>query len=378
MSDHSKTPIRVCNPRRLPGWSIEAERIPVGRPGDYKPSMALLPDGSLLMVAFHQINSGTKDFHEVTTFWRSHDGGRTWSDRDDRSDIIGREQFLTCANDGALFLSAHMLPTDTAYPGGPGSFHSYLHRSTDGGSTWERAQVLLEGAARGDAPDRSGTATDRNVVELPDGALLFGVALTSSDVAYMWRSTDRGKSWQRDRRCSIRGYYDNEDGFFSNSTTYPGANGDLIHFVRVGHPSPMTKMADCRTGVTAGNDNYDRTMITRSSDLGITWSVLEDLSDYGQMYPRICKLRDNRWLLTFTQRGVFYPFGLRAVLSYDEGVSWEFDYDHMVIDGFTPWETWSGGGFGTTVQLPDDTLISCYSYRGHDDDTHVEVVKWQI
>ena len=98
-------------------------------------------------------------------------------------------------------MSAHILGTDTAYPGGIGSFHSYLHRSTDGGSKWERTQVLLEGDLRGDAADSSGTTTDRNVVEFPDGTLLFGVALTASGVAYMWRSVDNGITWQRDRRC---------------------------------------------------------------------------------------------------------------------------------------------------------------------------------
>ena len=82
----------------------------------------------------------------------------------------------------------------------------------------------------------------------------------------------------------ICGYYDNEDGFFSNSTTYLTPDGDLMHFVRVGHPSPMTKMTDLRRGV----------------------------------------------------------------------------------------------GFGNTLQLADESLISCYSYRGTDDDTHVEVVKWRL
>ena len=30
------------------------------------------------------------------------------------------------------------------------------------------------------------------------------------------------------------------------------------------------------------------------------------------------------------------------------------------------------------VRLPDGTLISCHSYNGTDDDTHLEVVKWRI
>ena len=378
MSSRETLPVRVNHPRRLPGWSLPARRIPIGRPGDYKPSLALLPNGELVMVAFWQ--SGTQelgDFHEVTSFWRSNDAGRTWSDRDDRDDIIGREQFLSSTSDGTLFMSAHILLVDNAYPGGEGHYHSYLHRSTDGGETWERTQVVIEGEARRDAPSASGTATDRNVVELPDGTLLFGVALDNSSVACMWRSADGGRSWDRNRPCHFLGYYDNADGFFSNSFTYVNDNGKLFHFARVGHPSPMTSMADGRVA-PAGDDQCDRTMLTTSTDDGLTWSPLEDFGDYGQMYCRVLNLRDGRLLMTYTQRGVVYPFGLRARLSYDNGATWDMDNDQIVIEGFTPWGTASGGGFGNTVQMEDGTLVSCYSYRGADDEVHIEIVRWQL
>jgi hypothetical protein len=44
-------PIRVNNPKRLP-WQLPADRIAIG-PG-YKPSLALLPHGELVMVALFQ------------------------------------------------------------------------------------------------------------------------------------------------------------------------------------------------------------------------------------------------------------------------------------------------------------------------------------
>jgi len=379
VSAHENVPVRVNNPRRLPGWKIEAERIPIGRPGDYKPSLALLASGELLMCTFS--SSGPLDeeghFHEVTSLWRSGDGGKTWSDRDEPSDVIGREQFLTCASDGTLFMSSHLLWMDTAHPGGEGRYHSYLHRSTDGGNTWERTQVIIEGEMRRDTPAESGTVTDRNVVELPDGTLLFGVALDNSDVAYMWRSTDRGKTWDRNRPCAINGYYDNADGFFSNSFTYRNDSGRLLHFARVGHPSPMTAMNDGRP-VALGDDNCDRTMLTTSIDDGLTWSPVQDFGDYGQMYCRVLKLHDGRLLLTYTQRGIFHPLGLRAVLSCDDGETWDFDCDQIIIEGFTPWGTPSGGGFGNTVQREDATLVSCYSFRGDDDQIHIEAARWSL
>ena len=36
----------------------------------------------------------------------------------------------------------------------------------------------------------------------------------------------------------------------------------------------------------------------------------------------------------------------------------------------------SGGGFGRTDQLDDGTLITSYSYRDADGETHCEVVRW--
>ena len=49
--------IAVRNPQALPP-RISAERIPLGITGDYKPSLALLPGGELLLVMFNQVDKG--------------------------------------------------------------------------------------------------------------------------------------------------------------------------------------------------------------------------------------------------------------------------------------------------------------------------------
>ena len=74
-------PIRAPNPRRLPGWQIPAERVPVGIPGDDKPSMALLPAGELSMVGLFQEQLPGGKVRQWTPLWRSGDAGRTWSKR---------------------------------------------------------------------------------------------------------------------------------------------------------------------------------------------------------------------------------------------------------------------------------------------------------
>ena len=47
-------PIRIVGAATLTGDPIPAERVPVGEDDDYKPNLGLMPDGELLLIAFHQ------------------------------------------------------------------------------------------------------------------------------------------------------------------------------------------------------------------------------------------------------------------------------------------------------------------------------------
>lgn len=371
-------PVRVDSPKKLQTWKIPTQRLDLGE--GYKPSIARLPDGELIMVSLQQEGS-TQDgtFTERMPVRRSRDNGDTWSEPQIAADVIGREQWLTCTADGTLFITCHLLTQDTSNE--DGNVHSYLHRSTDRGHTWERTKVLLEGELRCCVPRESGTHTSRNVVELDDGTLLLGVSMVASDVAYLWRSSDGGKIWDRSTRVEIGAYhgkpYDNFDGFFCEDFTYLSAGGRLFHWIRCGPPSPMYPMEDGRP-IPAGNDNIDRSLICHSDDGGLTWSDIRDFGDYGMHYARPLRLRDGLLLLTYTQRSTFYPLGLRAIISDDDGHTWDFFHDRIVIEGSTPWGGTSGGGFGNTLQLDDGSLVSCYSYTGAEGATRIETARWEL
>ena len=366
-------PIRIDNPKRLGAWQLPAERIAVG-PG-YKPSLALLPGGELVMVALFQEQHEGK-LREWTGLWRSDDGGKTWSERERVKDLIGREQWLTCTSDGTLFATCHLLAQD--FNNKEGVTHSYVHRSVDRGKTWQRTRI----AGKEFAP-RAPTMCSRNVVEMPDGTLLLGVGLQGRPGrgAYVWTSKDRGKTWQCSKPVQMGRYkgkvYDNEDCFFAEDFTYRTKKGKLLHWIRCGPPSPMHPMDDGRP-VPMGDDSMDRTMWCTLSDGGRTWSDIRDFGEYGRMYPRVLRLRDGRLLLTYTQRNLVYPIGLRAVLSHDDGDTWDLTHDQLVLEGKTPWGTAQGGGFGNTLELKDGTLVSCSSYRGADNQTRIEVIRWRL
>ena len=369
---YTSLPIRVNNPRTLGTWQLPAERIVIGPA--YKPSMAILPSGELVMVALFGEQVEGK-LREWTGLWRSSDGGRTWSERTEVTDLIGREQWLTCTADGTLFATCHLLAQDINNR--DGYTHSYIHRSTDGGRTWERTRIGPEGF-----PEGAGSTASRNVVELPDGVLLFGVACNRTNLGYIWASRDGGATWDKSAPPVNIGTYhdrpcDNWDGFFSEDFTFRAQSGKLLHFIRCGPPSPMYPMEDGRT-VASGDDGIDRMLRCESTDEGQTWTDLRDHGDYGMHYPRIIRLQDGRLLMTFTQRSTFYPIGLQAILSDDDGETWDFNSDRIIIEGKTPWGMDQGGGFGNTVQLADGTLVSCYTYRGADNATHLEVVRWAL
>ena len=378
-------PVRIDNPRTIPTWSLPAGRTALGT--GYKPNLVLLPDGTLLLVALfndHRFPGGK--YREWTGLWRSLDGGRTWSGRTEAKGLIGREQVLTCTSRGTILATSLLLVRDANSL--DDCITSWLHRSTDNGKTWQRIRATLDGDLRNGIDPALGSSTSPNVLELPDGTLLMGVSTgtmhdwtsAASAVAYLWKSTDDGVTWDKSRRIDIAANYRAGYGFFADGFLYRNDAGALLHWCRIGE-SPMYPMNDGRP-VPTRDSSKDRMMWTKSADGGRTWGPLDNFGDYGSHFPRVIKLRDGRLLLTYTQRALTYPLGLRAVLSRDDGETWDFEHDRIVIEGRTPWGAESGGGFGNTVQLTDGTLVSCYSYNaaepGRKSETRIEIVRWKL
>ena len=389
-------PIRVLNPDKLPA-ELTADRTAMGQA--YKPTMALLPNNELVMMAFCWEGSyGGGTYHEWAKLWRSSDFGQNWSDwvrveRAPGQDLNGREHWLTSIDDGTpngvLFSTSHLLAKDTANPTQSVGI-GYINRSTDGGRTWTQTRI---GPGGFNSPKPYTFAT-RNVVRMPpdgqfpDGRLVLGVGhwgLPGRE-NYLWTSTDQGVSWEQSAQLSLGTYtdYQGVEREFSNGSfveeTYLDQNnaGELVAYVRLNNISPLFPMD---ANPPHGDDEIDRTLVSKSTDGGMTWGDFVDCSGYGQHYARVTRLADGRRLMTFTQRAINEPLGLRVLLSYDDGRTWDFDSDHVILDENTPSGYTSGGGYGNTIQLPDGSLISCYSYAttpaGYQHPV-TEVVRWSV
>ena len=365
--------IAVRNPLVLPP-RISAERIPLGIAGDYKPSLALLPGGDLLLVMFHGVDVGGGKIREDMIHYRSVDGGKIWGERQVLP-LLGREPYFSVLRDGTLFITTHLLPQDVRNR--DGYIHGYVHRSNDGGRGWSTLRIGAEEMPG--VGEKTWTHTSRNVLELHDGTLILGVSAGSS-TDYLWRSKDKGQTWDKSLACNVNGFDVKKQGFPWHAETvfWQASNGDILAIARC-FSGALPALAG--TKVPKGDDSVERMAVFRSRNGGKTWTLEPELgSDYAEHYQAVLRLADKRLLFTFTVRGLRPPLGLQAVLGTEkpDGFTFDFKSDRLVLDEKTPADKPSGGGFGNTVQLPDGQLVSAYTYRGEDGNVHAEVLRWVL
>jgi hypothetical protein len=378
--------IPVKNPKTLDTDRLPAERIPIGVAGDYKPCIALLRNGDLAIIASIAAvrREGNKVF-EPSIWFRSTDGGRSWSNGVPLLNQLGAEAYLGVLKDGTVFITTELAKNDVLNR--DGYTYSYLHRSTDNGMTWESLRITSEDLPG--APPKAWTLTSRTPFELADGTVILTVS-APKEFVYLWRSKDRGKTWDKTLRCRFDGADKDTMAkvwwpFLSETIFWQAATGDLIGIVRSNMVEGLVPpLPDIELPFPKGQehkyDGYNRMVLFRSKDDGRNWKLEELGSYYGEHYPSVLRLQDGRLLLTFTVRSLRYPLGVQAVFGEErpDGFSFDFKNDRMILDGKTPNDKTSGGGYGPTVQLADGTLVTVYSYRGQDDQTHVEVVRWKL
>ena len=376
-ADEGHELLTVRNPQQLPA-RIAVTRTPLGEVDDYKPSLVALPDGDLLLVAFHQVRlegSAHGPIREEVILFRSGNNGETWSPRQTLS-LLGREPYFSINRQGTLFLTGHLLARDVRNE--HGYLLSYLHRSADGGRSWD--SIPIPATDLPGAPEKVWTHTSRGVLELDEGTLILGVsALGGHD--YLWRSHDDGRTWDRSLECKFKDFDTSKLQWpiFAETTFWQAISGDLLALFRM---DPKVLPADSGSEVCqTGSDQFERLVVLRSTDGGENWKLDLPLGSVcGEMYPAILRLGEGRLLLTFTVRAQRPPLGVHAVLGREtpDGFQFDFKHDHVVIDAKTPVDMKSGGGFGPTVRLQDGTLATAYSYRDEDNKTHLEVARWKL
>ena len=375
----NETYMEVRNPNTLSMNRLPVERVALGRPGDYKPCVARLPADELLLVAF-RMGGDCPDpdrVREDILLFRSHDAARSWSEPVVLESLLGREPYLSVLRDGTVLMTVHLLSHEIRNTAG--YTRAFVHRSEDGGRTWSTTIAEPERVP----PENHQCCTSRNILELADGSLLLGV--TGGGLGYdeIWRSYDAGRTWSEKYPASVPGIKDVYPyGVWGETHFWQARSGKIYAIIRI-DPQYVAPIEGTSAPLVESNDQYDRMVLLSTTDEGRTWETVSDCGDYGEMYPSLLRLQDNRLLLTFTVREIKRPLGVRAVLGieHEDGFELDFGRDRIMLDTKTALSrarSSSGGGFGPTIQLADGTLVTSHSWRDAEGALHLETARWRL
>jgi hypothetical protein len=165
---------------------------------------------------------------------------------------------------------------------------SYLHRSADGGRTWETVTRL-------DVAPYSGGYGIRGAVSLTSGELLLPLSdVPQYETVFAVRSPDGGRSWGRATAvASVAGK------LFEEPAAAVLSGGAVLMLMR---ESTSEHLYQCR-----------------SDDGCASWSEPADTGIAG-CPPHLLRLADGRLLCTYGFR--YFPYEIRCAVSADEGESW--------------------------------------------------------
>ena len=264
--------------------------------------------------------------------------------------------------------------------------------SSDAGRTWSRrAEIAVEmNLPKGGS--YSERYTHRGLERLSDDTLLWFVDVRDAPVTadglpadhgcYCFQSRDGGHTW---RGPILLADWGSEGG----ATLLPsGRVFATLRYQRMPLPSDTGAMYE----PLAGNDEYLETFARRfgqtpqgfknlfvmeSEDRGLSWTPPRMLcTAYGQTFGYPAAQSDGTVAVIHDTRYGPGPPGARALISRDEGQTWEDEVYYMDATAFT-------GSYSASVVLDDDTILSiCASSRGASweevrDDTDLYAIRWR-
>ena len=120
-------------------------------------------------------------------------------------------------------------------------------------------------------------------------------------------------------------------------------------------------------------DQYCIEVLFETNDFGVTWDLVNVIPIAGSMYPSVLPLNDNKYLITFTKRVVSHGLhmGVYAFIleeKQDGEIVLDVERDLFVIDEKSPDYAGCGNGFGNTIRIDNEKLMSVYSYMSLDED----------
>ena len=230
----------------------------------------------------------------------SEDLGDTWwfNSQNDRGSEIVFE-----AKDGMRYLYGGTFGRDNSYPVRQGEFSiAPRYLSYDRGRTWEGPQDVRIRVPQAEHAGFYG----RPILELADGRLMTATYLhfigEEHSRVIIIASEDKGRTWEY---LSTAGYDDDPDtGECTEPVLMQLASGDLVCVMRREGFCPMSQ--------------------TFSSDLGQTWSGLEEIPGDG-VWPDLCQMESGMVACAYGRPGCNIMFSL-------DGTCQEWTHQTTIVD----------------------------------------------
>ncbi|MFN8490468.1 MAG: sialidase family protein [Caldilineaceae bacterium] len=310
------------------------------------PDIKRLANGELVVIfreALRRARVTHLDSSSKATLVRSRDGGQTWTAHapitvaEGGPDIGIQDPSINQLRDGTLISNFFKWQVYRDEPYGAEGLGAFVTTSTDNGYTWNQNHVNV-----GRPPGIGAwVSTTDAVLELPSGELLIPVYENNSvegeqggHRAFLMQSTDKGNHWQP---WGLIGYDPFGNHHFEEPTLAYLPSGKLVCILREDKRKEQAWQAD-------------------SWDGGKTWSTPRRLPVWG--HPQhLLRLQSGRLLMTYGYRRP--PYGVRACISADEGVTWNLQHELVLrSDGAN-----TDLGYPCSVQLENGQILTVYYFH---------------
>ncbi len=204
--------------------------------------------------------------------------------------------------------------------------------------------------------DKSGSVTRLAETRYTCETLPAGSASRYLSQAYIWFSADSGKTWSKEKKVP-------QWSGVNEVALARAKNGDIIAACRM-DISPRLK--------DEWLDHYCGLGVSISKDNGLTWSTPDKTYDYGRHHASFAVMPNGSIVMAYVVRlgytrsaDGFPRFGVEAVVSRDNGKTWDMDNKYILawwtgkVTGNNSW--WGMSQMTSTALLPDGSLLTVFA-----------------